>query len=158
NQVVPYDWAGFFRQRLDSTGPIPPLGGIEAGGWKYVLDGVEAGGAGDLAYSVGLTVGADGTVADSIMTGPAYKAGVVPGMKILGVNGRVYTRERLDDAVIGSGSSSSPIELLVENDDYYKTCLVDYHSGPKAPRLERDNSKSDYLDQLLQPLAAHPEP
>ena len=155
NQIVPYDWAGFFHQRLDSTSPVPPLGGIEASGWKYVLDGEDVTGAGDLNYSIGLEVGANGDVLDSIVNGPAYKAGVVPGMRIVGVNGRVYARPLLNDAVMGSAKSQGPIELLVVNDDYYKTCLVDYHGGPRAPRLVRDDSKPDYLDQLLQPLARH---
>lgn len=153
NQVVPYDWAGFFHQRLNSLSPVPPLGGIEAGGWNYVLDGAEAKGAGNLTYSIGLALGANGAVVDSIVNGPAYKAGIVPGMRIIGVNGRVYTRERLDDAVIASSHATAPIELLAVNDDYYRTALVDYHGGPLAPRLVRDPSKPDYLDQLLRPLA-----
>ncbi|HXE31007.1 MAG TPA: hypothetical protein VN515_04330, partial [Terriglobales bacterium] len=122
---------------------------------KWVMDGAAARGAGDLRYSLGLQMGADGRVADSIMNGPAFKAGVVPGMRILGVNGRLFTPALLDDAVMESASSTRPIELLVENDDYYHTCLVDYHGGPQSPRLERDNSRPDYLDELLRPLAAH---
>ncbi|MGH9477809.1 MAG: M61 family peptidase [Terriglobales bacterium] len=153
NQVVPYDWAGFFRQRLDSTSPTPPLGGIEMSGWKYVLDGQGVRGAGDLSYSLGLTVGANGAVVDSVVGSPAYKAGIVPGMRMVGVNGRVYTRALLDDAVITSAQRSSPIALMVINDDYYKTALVDYHGGPVAPRLERNPGQPDYLDQFLQPLA-----
>lgn len=153
NQIVPYDWAGFFHQRLDSLSPVPPLGGIEASGWKYVLDGEDAKGAGNLAYSIGLTLGANGAVVDSIVNGPAYKAGIVPSMRLIGVNGRIFTRERLDDAVIASAHATAPIELLAVNDDYYRTALVDYHGGPLAPRLVRDSSKPDYLDQLLRPLA-----
>lgn len=155
NQIVPYDWAGFFQQRLSSLSPQPPLGGIEASGWKYVLDGEHARGAGDLRFSIGLAMGDNGTVEDSIMNGPAYKAGVVAGMKVIGVNGRVYTPALLDDAVIASATTTNPIELLVTNDDYYRTGLVDYHGGPKSPGLERDPSKPDYLDQLLKPLATH---
>ncbi len=156
NQVVPYDWAGFFHRRLTSTSPLPPLQGIKDSGWKFELASSGAPGAGDLEYSIGLSVGPEGEVEDSIMNGPAYKAGVVPGMRILGVDGRVYTRDRLGDAVIQSPMSRQPIELLVVNDDYYHTCLVDYHGGPKAPRLVRDASRPDYLDQFLQPLAQQP--
>ena len=153
NQVVPYDWAGFFNERLHSTAATPPLGGIENSGWKYVLDGEDARGAGDLAYSIGLIMGNDGTVADSIVHGPAYQAGVVPGMKVIGVNRRLYTPALLADAVISSRDVKTPIELLVANDDYLRTALVDYHGGPMAPRLERDRSKPDYLDEFLRPLA-----
>jgi predicted metalloprotease with PDZ domain len=156
NQVVPYDWAGFFHRRLTSTAPLPPLGGIERSGWKFTLASRGVEGAGDLEYSIGLALGADGEVEDSIMNGPAYAAGIVPGMRVIGVNGRVYTPARLDDAVIRSPASRRPIELLVVNDDYYHTALIDYHGGPKAPRLVRDGSRPDYLDQFLQPLAPQP--
>ena len=37
NAVAPYDWKTFFDQRLDSTEPRAPLGGIEGGGWKLVF-------------------------------------------------------------------------------------------------------------------------
>ena len=34
NRVQPHDWAAFFRQRVYSVQPRPPLAGIENGGWK----------------------------------------------------------------------------------------------------------------------------
>ena len=42
-----------------------------------------------------------------------------------------------------------PIELLVENTDYYKTYKIDYHGGEKYPHLVRDNSKPDLLTEIL---------
>jgi hypothetical protein len=38
NQVLPYDWTKFLRDRLDSYGPGAPLGGIINGGWKLTYD------------------------------------------------------------------------------------------------------------------------
>ena len=38
NQVVPYDWRGFWTERLTNHGPGAPLGGIEGSGWKVVYD------------------------------------------------------------------------------------------------------------------------
>ncbi|MGH9487211.1 MAG: M61 family peptidase [Terriglobales bacterium] len=149
--VQPYDWAGFFHERLNSLSLTPPLGGLVDSGWKYVLDGQDAQGGGDLEYSLGLELGPDGSVVDSVVGSAAYKAGIVAGMKVIGVNGRTYTRARLDDAVAASPTSSGPIALLVVNDSYYETCLVGYHGGPMAPRLER-NGAPDYLSQFLQPL------
>jgi predicted metalloprotease with PDZ domain len=77
NQIVPYDWAKFFRTRLDSNSPDAPIGGIEASGWKLVYNDMPSaprgsrGGPGT-AYSIGLTLAPDGTVQDSIYGGPAY--------------------------------------------------------------------------------------
>lgn len=155
SQVQPYDWAGFFQERLNSLSPVPPLGGIEASGWKYELTSEGVAGAGDPQYSLGLQLAPDGRVADSLVGSPAYKAGIVAGMKVIGVNQRVYTPERLAGAILASPQNSNPIALLVENDSYLKTSLIDYHGGPKAPRLVRNPNRPDYLTQLLQPLHAH---
>ncbi len=161
NQVQPYDWAGFLNERLNSTSPEAPTGGLEASGWKvdYTAQGEGGGrrGASNTTYSVGLNLQADGTVSDTIYGGPAYQAGVAPGMKVLGVNGRTYTAERLADAIQGSQRSSQPIVLLVVNDDYFKTCTINYHDGEKFPHLVPEQGKPDYLDEILKPLAAHSE-
>ena len=158
NEVVPYDWPGFFRERLNSTSPDAPLGGVEASGWNLVFDDKPASDTSrrrraSTTYSVGLELGADGTVYDSIYNGPAFKTGISPGMRVVGVNGRVYTPELLSDAIIASKNGSKPIQLLVVVDDYYKTCLIDYHGGDQYPHLVRNQGKPDYLDEILKPLA-----
>ena len=68
NAVAPYDWAAFFRTRLDSTSAEAPMGGIENGGWKVEFNDQPAKVARDAAamradvYSIGLQLGPDGTV------------------------------------------------------------------------------------------------
>ncbi len=157
NQVVAYDWANFFRTRLNSNSPDAPAGGIEASGWKLSYDDKPSsprgsrGGPG-AAYSIGLSLGADGTVQDSIYNGPAFKAGITSGMKVIGINGRVFTPDLLSDALKASLNNSQAIQFLVVVDDYYKTCTVDYHGGERYPHLVRDTAKPDYLDDLLKPL------
>jgi predicted metalloprotease with PDZ domain len=160
NQIAPYDWAKFFHERLDSTSPDAPVGGIENGGWKFEFTdtpsrqpGRRPGAQETDEYSIGLQVGENGQVGDSIVGSPAYNAGIVSGMKVIGVNGRVYTLEVLEDAIEAAKDSSAPITLLVEYDDYYKTCEVDYHGGQRYPHLVRDEAKPDYLDDLIKPHA-----
>lgn len=158
NQIVPYDWAKFLRERLTSLSPESPQGGIENGGWKLVFNAKEPerglrGGNPGLAYSIGLDLGRDGRVGDSIVGSPAYKAGVTSGMTIAGVNGRVYTEDTLNDAIEAAQKNSEPIRLLVIDNDYYKTVSVDYHGGQRYPHLERVSSKPDYLDELIKPHA-----
>jgi predicted metalloprotease with PDZ domain len=159
NQVAPYDWAAFFHQHLDSTSPNAPLGGIENGGWNLEFNGEplrlpgRRGGFGDL-YSIGLAIGPDGTVGDSIVGSPAYKAGITSGMKVVGVNGHVYTHDVLEDAISEAKDSSAPIALMVVIDDYYQTFNVSYTGGDRYPHLVRDESKPDYLDDLIKAHAA----
>src|SRR5256885_12689800 len=38
NQVAPYDWHGFWTERLNNHGPGAPLAGVEGSGWKLVYD------------------------------------------------------------------------------------------------------------------------
>ncbi|HWE84647.1 MAG TPA: hypothetical protein VG267_06865 [Terracidiphilus sp.] len=154
NGVAPYDWAGFLKERLNSLSPEPPTGGIENGGWKVTytsemtkLPG-RRGNFGD-AYSLGLQLAADGTVSESIVGSPAFKAGIGPGMKIAGVNGHIYTHDVLEDAV----KAQQPIKLLVIADDYFQTFTVDYRGGPKYLHLVREEGKPDLLDELIKARA-----
>jgi predicted metalloprotease with PDZ domain len=159
NALAPFDWAGFFHTRLTSTSAAAPMGGIENGGWKILfndkplkLEG-RRGDPGDV-YSIGLQVGNDGVVTDAIVGSPAFEAGVSSQMKVIGVNGRVYTKELLSDAIKSAKDSSQPITLLVVVDDYFRTCTITYHDGARYPHLMRDGERPDYLDELIKPQAA----
>jgi predicted metalloprotease with PDZ domain len=88
-------------------------------------------------------------VGDAIVGGPAFEAGISSGMKVIGVNGRVYTQELLDDAIKASKDGSEPITLLVVVDEYIHTFTINYHGGAKYPHLVRVNEKPDYLDELI---------
>ena len=154
NSVAPYDWAGFLHQRLDSKSPNAPTSGIENSGWKltYSAEPIglpgRRGSAGDV-YSIGLQLNEDGLVADSIVGSPAYNAGISSAMRVIGVNGRVYTHDRLEDAIKAAKDSPQPISLTYVDDDYFHTVTIDYHGGIKYPHLTRDESKPDYLDELI---------
>jgi predicted metalloprotease with PDZ domain len=99
-------------------------------------------------------VSGDGMVTDAIVGSPAFEAGISSQMKIIGVNGRVYTPELLSDAVKSAKDASEPITLLVVVDDYFRTCTITYHGGPRYPHLVRDDARPDYLDELIKPQAA----
>ncbi len=158
NDVAPYDWAAFFHERLNSTSAESPMGGIENGGWKVEFNGQPSklegrrGNAGNV-YSIGLQLGPDGQVVDSLVGSPAFTAGITSGMKVIGVNGRLFTQQGLDDAVKATSDASSEISLLVVSDDYIHTSIVKYHGGEKYPHLVRMGEKPDYLDELIKPRA-----
>ncbi len=158
NQVVAYDWRGFWTERLTNHGPGAPLGGITGSGWKLVYDETPSemltAQAGmyhfvPSAMVIGLELREDGGISDTIEGAPAAKAGIGPGMKLVAVNGRRYSPEILRDAIKVAKSGPSPIELLVENTDYYKTYKLDYHGGEQYPHLVRDDAKPDLLTEIL---------
>jgi predicted metalloprotease with PDZ domain len=160
NQVAPYDWAAFLHQHLNSTSFDAPTGGIENGGWKVTwsdepihLPGRRSN-VGD-AYSIGLQLNEEGNVTDSIVGSPAYNAGISSGMKVIGVNSRVYTHDLLEDAIAAAKDGSQPITLLYVDDDYIRPATINYHGGARYPHLARDESKPDYLDDLIKAHVGH---
>jgi predicted metalloprotease with PDZ domain len=158
NQVVPYDWRGFWNDRLTSHAPGAPLGGIEGSGWKLVYDenrsemmrGWEENHRTiNASFSVGLILGEDGEIQDTIEGMAAARAGIGPGMKVIAVNGRRFTGQVFRDALWAAKNGSQALQLLVENTDYFRTFNLDYHDGEKYPHLVREEGKPDLLSDII---------
>jgi predicted metalloprotease with PDZ domain len=161
NEVAPHDWRQFFQMRVYAPTPRAPLGGIESSGWRLaygetlpdMLKTLEtAKKFTDLSFSLGLKVKEDGAIEDVLPGSPADKAGVGASMKLVAVNGRRWKPDLLRAAVKSAKTNTAPIELLVENEEFFTTCKLDYHDGEKYPRLERDPARADLLTEILKPL------
>ena len=162
NQILPWDWKRFWTERLDSTAPHAPLGGIAAGGWRLGWTDTPsemqrareeaAGKITDVRYSIGFAVGEDGLIPDVVPDSPAARSGVGPGMRLLAVNGRRWSRDVLREAI--RASKSRPIELIVENGEFLGTHRLEWTGGERYPRLERDAARPDLLARIVRPLAA----
>jgi predicted metalloprotease with PDZ domain len=161
NDVAPYDWAKLLRERVGATSEHAPLGGIERGGWKLVYNdkpnafaraAEKISKSTDFSDSLGFRVGQDGTLSDVIVGSPAYQSGLGPGMKVIAVNERKWSAPRLHAAVKAAQGSDQPIELLVENLQFFKTYSIQYHDGEKSPHLERVSDQPDILGDILKPL------
>jgi len=157
NQVAPYDWRGFWGDRLTNHGPGAPLGGIENSGWKLVYDGnpsdvlrawERSHAQINVLFSIGIMLEESGRIVDTVESMPAAKAGIGPGMKIVAVNGRRFTLQVFFDALRAT-AKSQPMELLIENSDYFKSYRLDYSGGEKYPHLVRDESKPDMLSEII---------
>lgn len=165
NDIAPYDWKAFFQKRIYEIAPRAPLGGIENGGWRLAYtnevpsllktrEGQRK--FTDMSYSLGLALSSDGDIRDVLPGTPADAAGVGTGLKLVAVNGRAWSPEILRAAVKFAVTNNAPIELLVQNNDYYKTCALDYHGGEKYPILERNPAKLDLLEAIVKPLTPEP--
>jgi len=158
NEIAPYDWRAFWTERLTNHGPGAPLGGIDGSGWKLTYDETPSEMLSAQAamyhivpvgFSIGLNLRDDGGIEDTIEQDVAAKAGIGPGMKVVAVNGRRFSPEILREAIKAAKNSSATIDLLIENNDYFKTFKLDYHGGEKYPHLTRDQSKPDLLAEIL---------
>ena len=165
NQVVPYDWAAFLHDRVDKINLRADMAGIEQGGYKLVYKdkpnssesllatagGRRPGGL-DCWYSIGLRIGSDGRIGDVLWNGPADKARLAPGEKIIAVDGQIFSNDVLRDAIRKAKGSTEPMHLIVQADSFVHTAEIDYHGGERYPALERVDGTPDYLDDITKPL------
>jgi predicted metalloprotease with PDZ domain len=157
NQIVPYDWRGFWTDRLTTHQSGALLGGVEGSGWKLAYDAnrseifrawEEDRHLISASFSVGLTIREDGEVVDAIENTDGARAGIGPGMTVLAVNGRRFTPQVFRDALAAGLKDSEPLELIIENTDYIRTFKLDYHGGEKYPHLVR-NEQPDLLSDIV---------
>ena len=157
DRVEPYDWAGFLRTRLASHTKAP-LDGLARAGWKLSWaeqpNSASKGFAArrkfdDFTYSLGIAVGKDGTLSSVRWGSPAFDAGMSAATRLVAVNGRSYSVERLRDAITAAQSGKAPIALLAQDGDAYKTVQLAYTGGLRYPRLERIEGTEDRLTPLL---------
>lgn len=165
NQVVPYDWANFLRERITSLSPHADLDGLTLSGWKLIYadeaSSYEKGDMGktvDAYFSLGLLVRHDGTIGDVRFYSPAFDARLSPGEKIETINGRAFSSAALHQGLTErkSGSTSveaaQPINVTVRIGDAVREVSIPYHGGEKFPILERNANAPDLLSDLLAPL------
>jgi predicted metalloprotease with PDZ domain len=165
NQVAKYDWATFMHDHIDAITPHADLAGIEQGGYKLVYTdkptksartiastGGRRGGGIDVWYSVGIRIMADGNISDVRWNGPADKAKLFPGQKIIAVNGNVFSGEALRTAIKEAKTKTEAIHLILQGDTFVTTADLDYHDGERFPSLVRVEGTPDYLDDITKPL------
>ncbi len=165
NQVMPYDWARFLHDRVERINPRVDGAGLEQGGYRLVYkdkptksermieaaEGRRSAGI-DCWYSIGLRLGPDGTIADVLWNGPADKAGLAPGEKLMAVNDKVYSADALREAIREAKDPSKPIRVIAQADSFVSTTQIDYHNGERYPALERVEGTPSYLDDIIRPL------
>jgi len=162
NDLVPYDWQGLFVERVDRVAPRLPMSGIERAGWKLVYNNKpNAAMADDEArrenhdwrFSLGLAVDKKDVVTEVLPESAAGRAGIVAGVKLLGVGGHVYTARAVEAALAETKGGSAPLEVVVADGDALRIHRLDYHDGPRFPHFERIEGRPDGLADILKARA-----
>ena len=156
--VVVADWRALIHRHLDSLGPAALLEGLKSAGWQltytaarnsYVDTREKRTKTSHREWSIGMIIDDKSTILETVEDRAAAKAGAGPGMKILAVNGHKYSVEVLDAALVAAQASRQPIEILVENGDYYRVLSVSYFDGPRWPHITRIEGQPDVLGEVL---------
>ncbi len=158
NAIAPYDWAGFFRERVDQTTREVPKGGFTLAGYRLVYGDTpgstdksrEAGNKFiDQSYGVGLVVNNSGDVLGSIWNSPAFAAGITVGTKVVAVNGEEYSARLFRQALKDATDKKHPLSLIIKQATRYRNITLDYSGGIRYPRLEKTGEGETSLDRLL---------
>jgi predicted metalloprotease with PDZ domain len=165
NAVQPHDWAAFLDTRINRAGQPAPLSGITRGGYALVYrdtpnafdaERMREGKFLDLIFSLGVSIDKSAEVT-AVQPGSAmFEAGVTNGTKILAVNGMAYSDERMRLAIIAAADGRTPITLLVQKGDRYRTITPAWTGGLRYPHLERVGDGPALLDRLFAPRRAEP--
>jgi predicted metalloprotease with PDZ domain len=160
NDVAPGNWPAFLAAWLDAHDELDANVGLNRHGWRLVFTAEptaafraceDEAGVADLSYSIGLTVTDKGVVRSVKWNGPAFLAGMRPGVIITAVNAVPFGREALLAAV--RDAASRPLVLTVEQDGRRSGHALSYAGTLRYPRLERIPDRTDTLATLLTPLA-----
>ena len=163
NAVHPHDWERFLRDRMQAPGRPAPTGGIERAGYRlvwrdtpnaYDRDRMAQGKNVDLTHSLGLTIDKEGVAGSILWNGPAFRADIVNGTRIVAVDGMSYSRERIEAAIRAAADGKTPVRLLVERGGRYRTVEIAWHGGLRWPHLEKVEGTPDGFDRLFAPKRA----
>lgn len=155
--MAPGDWSTYLHGWLDAHEELNTIRGLERQGWRLFTDTPTAafrqneaeGGVADLSYSIGLTVTDGGGVRAVAWEGPAFRAGMRLGVRIVAVDGAPFSRDALLKAVRDAGRK--PPILTVEQDGASNDRALRYQGTLRYPRLERIADAPDRLTALLAP-------
>jgi predicted metalloprotease with PDZ domain len=164
-ELAPYDWRAHFQVRVQGLSAEPPLDGLARAGWRlsyrrdpspFFKAREKVNKTLDLRPSLGLLLDDKGQVLDVVPGAPADKAGLGPSMKVVAVDGRKLTTERLLATIESheaSAGGKGTLDLLVENAESYTVHSVAWSEGPRYPRLERIEGKADLLTEIFKARA-----
>lgn len=160
--IAPYDWRGYLIGVLTTNQPQAPLGGLRRGGYELAYQHQppemerlreKAAHHLDARFSLGSAVATDGTIEDVTWKSPLFTAKIVPGSKLITVDGKKFAIALLRQALDSAAKNATPITLRIARGSREYGVTVAYNGGERYPTLRRIPSQPDVLDTILEPLA-----
>ena len=158
-ETAEFDWESFLNRRVTQPLDALPLEVVGRIGYRLQYspkpsdnEGPRGRARPSAQHSLGLSFGNDGQILDVVPGMVGDRARLAPGMRVMGINGRLFSHQRLHDALADSVALRK-LELLLLEGDRFRTITLDYADGPRYLELVRDESKADLLAEILKPIA-----
>ena len=161
-ELADFDWDTFFLERATQPLDALPLEVVGRCGYRLgyathppgTASGISRRGGGGVSArdSLGLSFDGEGRVVNVVPGMIGDRAGLAPGMKVIGVNSKTFSAQRLLDALADSVARRKIEFLLIEGENF-RTIVLDYGDGPRYLELVRDPAKPDVLAEILKPIA-----
>ena len=156
NSLAPGEWKDFLNKHLLTHATSDAMAGLVRAGWRlvYTSDPSETflqdeadSGVTNLDSSIGLQIREDGTMRSVVWNGPAFQAGLRPGLQVSKVNGQPFTLAVLLSAV--RTSRETPLRLTLRGGT--SDVQIPYTGPLRYPSLQRIPDTPDLLEQLIKP-------
>jgi predicted metalloprotease with PDZ domain len=156
NSVAPNDWATFLRDRIYKLAPHPPLGALEAAGWRlaysnqpnaYLKAREHSSKRIDVTFSLGILFHEDGKIDDLTPGTPAALAGLTAGMEVTSINGRKWSADALHEEI----AAKRALDVIAGFGEHVAMYSIDYRGGEQYPHLERVEGNPDLLSEIMRP-------
>lgn len=153
-RLVPGDWPRFFAARLDTLADAGLVQALARGGYRlaYVDEPTETfrqdaqdRGVDDYLFSAGMAVGKAGLLRAVRWDGPAFRAGLTTGARLVAVNGQPYDAGTLRAAMAAGG----PVALDAEIDGERVAVKLEAGGGLRYPRLVRSEPGPALIDAIF---------
>jgi predicted metalloprotease with PDZ domain len=163
HELADFDWESFFARRASQPQESLPLDVVGRCGYRLQYATEPPGGSAisrqrggvSARDSLGLSFSPDGKIIDVVPGMAGDRAGLAPGMTVIGVNSKKFSPQRLHDALADS-IALRKIEMLLLEGEEFRTVVLDYADGPRYLILVRDESKPDLLAEILKPKIGRP--
>ncbi len=158
-RLAPYSWESLLHSWLDEEGRRDWQSMLAEGGYRLEYTDApgrtcvapdERRGLACFGTSLGATFTADGRVESVEWSGPAFRAGLGPGMRVLGVDGSSFSIEQLRRSIREARKDTATIDMTIQDEAYLENLRVVYHGGLRYPHLMRV-AESAALDSILAP-------
>ena len=164
-EVAPFDWRGFFAERVERVQEHAPMGGLAAAGWQltysaepnlFMAGREQSRQTIDWSFTIGIKTNDDGELLEVVQDSPAFAAGLAPGGKIVGVDEVKWSPDALRRGMEQAVSGGRPLALLVERHGELRTAQLTLVRGAVHPHLERSAERADGLEAIFAPLSPRP--